>query len=118
MKTLYAACLSRLGLSHADAARLHDARPDTIKSWAAGRRSVPDEVWSELRAYEAQIVDRSEQMREVWEEGGRPPIDISEAAADGPSLIAAADFILSIDAPITIGPTPSTDLARQARHPN
>ena len=35
--TLYRLLLSRVGLSQADAAILHQVRLDTIKSWCAGR---------------------------------------------------------------------------------
>lgn len=59
MKTLYAACLSRLGLSQSGAAALHSVRLDTVKSWSAGRNPVPPGAWADLRAYEAAIVDRS-----------------------------------------------------------
>lgn len=96
MKTLYAACLSRLGLSQPEASALHKAPLDTVKSWAKGRRTVPLGAWSELRAYEAAIVDRSEAMREAWETN-----DASELAAvarhNPVDLMAAADFVLSLD---------------------
>ncbi len=59
MKTLYAACLSRVGLSQADAAVLHGCRPDTVKSWCTGRRTVPAGAWDDLRAYEARITGRA-----------------------------------------------------------
>ena len=64
MKTLYAACLSRLGLSQAAAAALHGVRLDTVKSWSAGRNPVPDGAWDDLRSLEGEIVDRSETIRE------------------------------------------------------
>src|SRR5690606_5886364 len=70
MKTLYAACLSRLGLSQAQAAALHGVRLDTVKSWSAGRNPIPEGAWAELREYEAQIIDRSEAIREAWEDAG------------------------------------------------
>src|SRR3546814_9413820 len=68
MKTIDAAFLSRLGLSLAGAAQLHGIRVDTVKNWSVGRRTVTAGAWDELRAYEAQIVDRAEAMRELWEE--------------------------------------------------
>ena len=55
MKTVYAAALSRLGLSHAEAAELHAVRKDTVHSWASGRNRVPAGVWDDLRALEAKI---------------------------------------------------------------
>lgn len=57
MKTIYAACLSRLGLSQAMAADLHGVRLDTVKSWSCGRRTVPEGVYDNLRALEAEIQD-------------------------------------------------------------
>src|SRR3546814_14163297 len=95
MKTIDAAFLSRLGLSLAGAAQLHGIRVDTVKNWSVGRRTVPAGAWDELRAYEAQIVDRAEAMRELWEEN---PSDLEIVAkeADHYSLMAAADFILGL----------------------
>lgn len=58
MTTLYASCLSRLGLSQARAAELHGVRLDTVKSWSAGRRAVPPGAWDDLRAYAARLQKR------------------------------------------------------------
>lgn len=98
MKTLYAACLSRLGLSQAEAASLHGAGLSTIKHWTAGRRDVPDGVWQELRDYEAQIVDRSETIREVWEDAGELRDVVMNANGIAVNMMAAADFLLTNDA--------------------
>jgi len=96
MKTIYAACLMRLGLSQPAAARLHGVRLDTVKSWSAGRNRPPDGVWDDLRGYEALIVDRSEACREAWEDAGQPvELDAGWDADDGPALMALADFVLS-----------------------
>lgn len=97
MKTLYAACLSRLGLSQAEAAALHEARLDTVKSWSSGRREIPAGVWADLRAYEAGIVDRSEAMREAWEDAGEVR-DIDAIVADDRGIMALADFVLTTEA--------------------
>lgn len=95
MKTLYAACLARLGLSQSEAASLHGVRLDTIKSWSAGRNPAPDFVWVDLRKREAAIIDRSEAIREAWEDAGEiREIDI-ETHGDVVALLAAADFVLS-----------------------
>lgn len=118
MKTLYAACLTRLGLSQSEAAKLHGVRLDTVKSWSSGRNPAPHGVWDDLRAHETRIVDGSEVMREGWEEAGSPPIEINDAEADDLALMAAADFVLSCEGPIHVGETPATRLARQARRPN
>lgn len=101
MKTLYAACLSRLGLSQPEAATLHNVRLDTVKSWSSGRNPVPQGAWGDLRAREAQIVDGAEAMRKRWEAAGSLPIEINDAGADGIALLAAADFILATTGPIT-----------------
>ncbi len=116
MKTLYAACLARLGLSQFEAARLHDVRLDTVKSWSSGRSPPPPDVFDDLRGIESQIVDASEALREVWADAATIEIDDSEAG-DLP-LMAAADFVLNTDAPIETGRTRATALARQARRPN
>ena len=95
MKTLYAACLSRLGLSQAEAATLHNVRPDTVKSWSAGRNTVPPGAWDDLRSHEARIVDRSEALREAWEDAGEiRDMDVA-VHGDAANLMAAADFLLS-----------------------
>lgn len=97
MKTLYAACLARLGLSQAEAAQLHSARLDSVKSWSQGRRNPPDGAWADLRRYEIQIVDRAEAMRETWEDAGelRDVTIVTDGSAV--DLMAAADFLLSMD---------------------
>ena len=118
MKTIYAACLSRLGLSQAGAASLHGVRLDTVKSWSAGRNPVPQGAWDELRAYSDAIADRADAMLVAWERAGGPEIEIDTEEADPPMLMAAADFVLSTDAPVAVRRTAATQLARQARRPN
>lgn len=118
MKTLYAACLSRLGLSQSGAAALHNVRLDTVKSWSSGRNRVPQGAWDDLRELEAQIVDRSEGIREAWQAQGSPPIEIDDSEADDLALMAAADLVLSSDGPVHVGQTAATLAARQARRPN
>lgn len=93
MKTIYAACLSRLGLSQAGAAALHGVRIDTVKSWSSGRNPVPPGAWSDLRGYEDQIIERSETIREIWEDNGEPG-ELVARWADEKGLMALADFIL------------------------
>lgn len=96
MKTIYAACLSRLGLSQAEAATLHGVRLDTVKSWSSGRNPVPQGAWADLRQLEAAIVDRSEAIREAWEDAGETR-DIEARVADHLGLMALADFALTTD---------------------
>lgn len=94
VKSLYAACLARLGLSQAEAAALHGVRLDTVKSWSAGRNPVPIGAWSELRSYEGRIIDRAEAMREAWEDAGEPREISVQTHGDPIALMAAADFLL------------------------
>jgi hypothetical protein len=96
VKNLYAACLSRLGLSQTEAAALHGVRLDTVKSWSGGRNQVPNGAWQNLRDYEAAIVDRSEAIREEWEDAGEiRDIDITLSSDDPQNLMALADFLLT-----------------------
>lgn len=118
MKTLYAACIARLGLSHAGAAALHNVRLDTIRSWCIGRNRVPDGAWDELRAHEARIVDASEAMREAWEAAGSPPIEIDTSEAGDMALIAAADFVLGATGPVRNGRTDATVMAPGRQNSN
>ena len=97
MKTLYAACLSRLGLSQTGAAALHEVAVQSIKNWCSGRSRPPAGVWTELRAYEAVIVDRSEAIREAWEDAGEARDIDANVHGDPQSLMALADFVLTTD---------------------
>jgi hypothetical protein len=119
MKTLYAACLARLGLSSAEAADLHKVRIDTVKSWSAGRNSVPAGAWDDLRGLESEIVATSEALREAWNRL-QAPVEINVGEAGRRTFIAAADFVLGlpIGTPIHFGKTVATDIVRQARRPN
>ena len=47
--TLYSLLLRIGGLSHREAAAYHGVRPDTVKSWSAGRNPVPAGVIAEIR---------------------------------------------------------------------
>lgn len=118
MKTLYAACLSRLGLSQSGAASLHGVGLSTVKQWCAGRSVPPQGIWDELRELEAQIVDASEELRERWEAAGSPPIELDDSEAGHLPLMAAADLVLTTEGPVTVGRTAATQAARQARRPN
>lgn len=92
-RTLYSACLSRLGLSQAGAAALHGVRLDTVKSWSAGRNRVPDGAWADLRQREAAIIERAETIRDLWEDAGEPR-EIDATWADDLGLFGLADFVL------------------------
>lgn len=97
MKTLYAACLSRLGLSQAEAATYHKVGLQTVKNWCVDRTPVPNGIWDELRAYEGEIVDRSEAIREAWEESGEIRDLVALGSTDRRNLMALADFLLTTD---------------------
>lgn len=53
MTTLFSAALQGLGLSQSEASAFLSVRPDTVKSWGAGRNPVPDGVWLQLHALSA-----------------------------------------------------------------
>lgn len=93
MKTLFAACLSRLGLSQAQAANYLGVSLPSIKGWSSGRNPVPKGIWNELRQYEAKIIDRSETIREIWEDAGEPET-IAAQYENEIALMAMTDFIL------------------------
>jgi hypothetical protein len=94
VKTLYAACISRLGLSQAGAAALHDVSVQSVKNWCSGRSAPPDGIWSDLREREAFIIERAETIREVWEDVGEP-CEIEATWVDDLGLLGLADFICS-----------------------
>lgn len=58
MNNQFALLLHTCGLSHREAAELLNIRPDTVKSWAAGRRNCPDAVLADLAAI-ADSIDRA-----------------------------------------------------------
>lgn len=95
MKTLYSACLSRLGLTQSEAAALHEVRIDTVKSWCAGRNRVPPGAWIDLREHEAQIVELSEELREKW---ALAPAELHiHLRGRTANLMAVADFVLNAE---------------------
>ena len=121
MKTFYSDLLTRLGLSLAEAAELHGVGLSTVKHWASGRRGPScgwDGLINELRDYEAEIIDRSEQFREIHEAQGFPALDINASEADPITRMAMVDFILTSDVAVHEGETDATRMARQARRPN
>lgn len=70
--TPYRLLLSRVGLSQADAATLHQVRLDTVKSWCAGRRGAPPGALTELRALYARQKKASAEALEIIAE--RPKV--------------------------------------------
>jgi hypothetical protein len=83
--TLYAACLSRLGLSQARAAELHGVRLDTVKNWSSGRRAVPPGAWDDLRDHARKLQKRVDDITAAQE---LPPL------SDPLTLTAAAEVVL------------------------
>lgn len=62
--TPFSLLLDRCGLSHREAADFLSVRPDTVKSWSAGRNPAPAGAIAELRALYARIEQAAaEQLR-------------------------------------------------------
>lgn len=81
--TPYRLLLSRVGLSQADAATLHQVRLDTIKSWCGGRRGAPPGALAELRALHAQQKQAAaEALQMIAERPGAGQIELGYAVDD------------------------------------
>ncbi|MFN7305714.1 MAG: hypothetical protein ACK5TQ_03935 [Acetobacteraceae bacterium] len=81
--TPYRLLLSRVGLSQADAATLHQVRLDTIKSWCAGRARAPVGVIAELRTlYKRQKTAAAEALQMVAERPEVSQIELGYAVDD------------------------------------
>lgn len=96
-RTIYSACLARLGLSQSEAADLHGVRLDTVKSWSSGRNPVPDRIFDELRAYSDQVVERSDSMLALWHRERPDEVELN-VVAEPAAILAAADFVLRLPA--------------------
>jgi len=118
VKTLYAACLARLGLSQSEAAAVHGVRLDTVKSWSSGRNPVPQGAWDDLRALEERIVAGANSMLEAWKRVGSPPVEVNDAEGDPVTRLIVAAFVLSATGSVEVGETAATRAARQARRPD
>jgi hypothetical protein len=124
MKTLYAAAISRLGMSQPEAAAFHAVPLQTIKNWASARARVPTGAWDELRALSREIDFLADQFDLAWEQacdatGGMPgTFDFdSQSVPNTATSIAAADFALSLPKTIAVNDavTAATAAARAAR---
>ena len=81
--TPYRLLLSRVGLSQADAATLHQVRLDTIKSWCAGRARAPVGVIAELRTlYARQKKAAAEALQMIAERPEAGQIELGYAVDD------------------------------------
>lgn len=81
--TPYRLLLSRVGLSQADAATLHQVRLDTVKSWCAGRSRAPAGVIAELRAlYARQKQAAAEALEMIAERPEVGQIELGYAVDD------------------------------------
>lgn len=83
--TLFASILAGLGLSQPEAAAYLDVRPDTIKSWGAGRNPVPPGVYERLHALGERQEDAAQAIMDAWEESDRPA-DIEYAVPDATEI--------------------------------
>ncbi|MCA3359227.1 MAG: hypothetical protein ING02_14620 [Roseomonas sp.] len=118
--TPYRLLLSRVGLSQADAATLHQVRLDTIKSWCAGRARAPVGVIAELRTLYARQKKAAAEALEMISE--RPEVgqielgyavDDHEAAGMGWPCAAAqwtslGMVVAACDRPVSLVPRGTT----------
>ena len=91
--TIYAACLRRLGLSQAEAARLHGVRLDTVKSWGSGRNRPPQGVWDDLRTVEAESRAIAAGLAASYD--GADELRLVDSEDDARELAAIAGYLLS-----------------------
>lgn len=129
--TPFALLLQLCGLSHREGGDFLDVRPDTVKSWSAGRNRVPAGVIEQLRDL-ARALDRTAEravetiLAETPEtadiEIGYPTDDYEARALGLPCVGAwsamAARVIAAIDRPVRLvprGSTPATAAAIEAR---
>lgn len=70
--TFFSTILHGLGLSYSEVAEFLKVRPDTIKGWAAGRRTPPAAVLAELRGLADQQQRGAQDMLTVWRQAGEP----------------------------------------------
>lgn len=116
MKTLYAACLTRLGLTLPMATELHGKDLDTVERWYNGVTPVPVETWDDLRQLSADIDDGADEMLEAWERFPGP-VDINTSGAGHLPLMTGAAFVLSLPpgTPVAEGEANTTRAARKTR---
>jgi len=70
--TMFSALSSRAGLTQTEAARMLDARLDSVKSWWSGRRNPSDGVIAELTKLNQEIERAAQSLYDGWIKKGRP----------------------------------------------
>lgn len=107
MITLFAASLKVCGLSHSEAADYLSVRLDTVKSWSAGRNSVPDGVWDQMRELYSMQIEAAEHAIGLIDESGADFVSPNtdgprkkDWPSDGAHMAALAHVALSVDLPI------------------
>jgi hypothetical protein len=130
MITAYALLLDRCGLSHREAALLHAVRPDTVKSWAAGRNRPPQGAVAELRALYVKIERAArEAVAQIVRAGATPDLielglasDDQEARGLGWPCVGTQAAMLGLVAawatvPVAVVPRGSTRARRAGGSP-
>lgn len=127
--TLYGLLLQACGLSQREAADFHRVRPDTVKSWSAGRNAAPDGALEELRKLYALITGAAERHLQVLDdlpagaeiEIGYPADDHQAQTLGFPCVGAwramAALIVAELAGPVRLvprGATPATAAAMDA----
>lgn len=68
MPSLFSAALTLCGLSHREAAAFLNVRPDTVKSWSAGRNPVPAGAMAELHRLSERMDEAAENVADLFDE--------------------------------------------------
>lgn len=80
--TLFSALLKLSGLSTREAAAFFHVRPDTVKSWSAGRNPAPPGVFDQIYT----LIDEQETAAgegvKIWEKAGQAPTVECGVASD------------------------------------
>jgi hypothetical protein len=126
MVTLYDLLRQRCGLSQQEAADLHAASLDSVKSWCSGRRTAPESAIEELRSLYARIERAAaEGVRTIRRHRGASVVELGLASDDheaqtlGWPCVGAHAAVLGIVAarsprPILIVPRGSTAATAKA----
>lgn len=69
--TLFSSILKLSGLSIREAADFLSVRPDTVKSWSAGRNPVPSGVMDQMHNLLAKQEQAASEIIDLWNEQGR-----------------------------------------------